>query len=169
LSKKVLGILALVLTAVVILACGEAATPATVVNGTVTAAPTPKPFEVGEHVKVGFWIVTINSVQTNTGDGEFNVPKGVYLVIDASFQNTDSQSHTISSLIQFTLSDSTGQKYDPAIVTLAGIHEPDGDVQPGKTTRGQTVYDVPKNLKAFEFTFEDPFSGSAATWNLTVK
>ena len=166
-SKKLLVILILVLTAAGILACGEAATPATTVNGTVTTAPTPKPFKVGEHVKVGFWVVTINSVKTNKGDGEFNVPKGIYLVIDASFQNTDSQSHTISSLIQFTLSDSTSQKYDTAIVTLTGIHEPDGDVQPGKTTRGQTVYDVPKNLHAFEFTFEEPFSSSAATWDLT--
>jgi hypothetical protein len=161
-------LLVLVLTAAGILACGEAATTATTVNGTVTAAPTPKPFNVGEHVKVGMWVVTINSVKTNKGDGEFNVPKGIYLVIDASFQNTDSQSHTISSLIQFTLADSTGQKYDTALVTLTGIHEPDGDVQPGKTTRGQTVYDVPKTLKAFEFTFEDPFSGSAATWDLTI-
>ncbi|HEY7347582.1 MAG TPA: DUF4352 domain-containing protein [Ktedonobacterales bacterium] len=167
-SKKFLGILALILTAGVILACGEAATPATVVNGTVTAAPTPKPFKVGEHVKVSYWVVTINSVKTNKGDGEFNVPKGVYLVIDASFQNTDSQSHTISSLLQFALSDSTGQKYDTEIVVLTGIHEPDGDVQPGKTTRGQTVYDVPKNLKAFEFTFEEPFSNAAATWDLTI-
>lgn len=153
---------------IVLVACGEASTPAAVVNGTPTAAPTPKPFKVGDHVKVGYWVVTINSVKTNKG-GEFDAPQGIYLIIDASYQNTDSQSHTISSLIQFTLQDTTGQKYDTAFTSLAGVTQPDGDVQPGKTTRGQTVYDVPKDQKAFEFTFEDPLSDNAAAiWDFNI-
>jgi major membrane immunogen (membrane-anchored lipoprotein) len=158
----------LISTWIVLIACSSSSdTPASVVNGTPTSAPTPKPFKVGDHVKVGFWVVTINSIKTSTGD-DFDQPKGIYLIIDASYQNTDNQSHTISSLIQFTLQDSTGQKYDTAIAALDGVTQPDGDVQPGKTTRGQTVYDVPKNIKSFEFTFEEPFSNSAAIWDLTL-
>lgn len=150
----------------VLIACGEAA-PAAQVTGSVTSAPTPKPFQIGDHVKVGFWVITVNSVKTSTGS-DFDKPKGTYLIIDASFQNTDNKSHTISSLIQFTLQDKTGQKYDTAITALSNVTPPDGDVQPGKTTRGQTVYDVPKDQKTFEFTFEEPFSNAAATWDLTI-
>ncbi len=162
------SLLVLVGAVLVLLACSSTSTPPTTVSGTVTSAPTPKPFKVGDHVKVGFWVVTINSVKTNKGD-QFDTPKGTYLIIDASFQNTDKESHTISSLIQFTFQDSTGQQYDTAITGLSGITPPDGDVQPGKTTRGQTVYDVPKDQKTFEFTFEDPLSDNAAAiWDLTI-
>lgn len=59
-------ILALALTAVVILACGEASTTAT--TGIVTSAPQVKHFKVGDHVKVDFWVVTVNSATTSAGD-----------------------------------------------------------------------------------------------------
>lgn len=156
------------LSLLVLLACGGGGTAATVVSGTPTVAPTAKPFTVGQAVKVGNWVITIHAVTESTGD-QFDVPTGVYLILDMSFQNTDSQSHSISSLLQFTLTDSTGQKYTVALTGLSGITAPDGDVQAGKSVRGQTVYDVPKTEKSFEFTFEDVISGNApATWDLTV-
>src|SRR5215472_1482263 len=124
--KKILSILALVLTAAVILACGEAASTATTVTGTVTSAPQAKHFKVGEHLKVGLWVVTLNSATTNAGD-EFDQPKnGQYLILDITLKNTDSASHAVSSLIQFQ--DSTGQKYDVQITSLSGVTPPDGDV-----------------------------------------
>ncbi len=168
-SKKVLIILALVLTAVLILACGEASTPATTVTGTVTSAPQAKHFKVGDHVKVGFWVVTINGATTSAGD-EFDQPKnGQYLILDITFQNTDSASHTVSSIIQFQFQDSTGQKYDDQITGLSGVTAPDGDVQAGSQTRGQVVYDVPTSQHAFTFTFTPGLGDStAAVWDISI-
>lgn len=168
-SKKVLSILALVLTAVGILACGEAATTATTVNGTVTSAPQAKRFKVGDQVKIGLWVVTINSATTSAGD-EFDQPKnGQYLILDITFKNTDSAAQTISSIIQFQFQDSTGQKYDDQITGLSGVTAPDGDVQAGSQTRGQVVYDVPTSQHAFTFTFTPDIGDStAAVWDISI-
>ena len=169
-NKKVLGILVLVLSAVVILACGEAATTApSTVTGTVTSAPQAKHFKVGDQVKVGSWIVTINSVKTSAGD-EFDQPKnGQYLILDLTFQNTDSATQTISSELQFQLQDSTGQKYDVQITGLQGVTPPDGDVQAGSKARGQVVYDVPKSEHTFTFTFTpDIGDTTAAVWDISI-
>ena len=169
-SKKVLGILALVLTAVVIMACGEAnTTPPATVTGTVTSAPQAKHFKVGDQVKVDSWIITINSATTSAGD-EFDQPKnGQYLILDITFKNTDSASHTVSSIIQFQFQDSTGQKYDDQITGLSGVTAPDGDVQAGSQARGQVVYDVPTSEHAFTFTFTPDLGDStAAVWDISI-
>ena len=168
-SKKVLSILALVLTTVVILACGEASTPATTVNGTVTSAPQAKHFKVGDQVKVGSWVVTINSATTSAGDDLDQPKNGQYLILDLTLKNTDSTTHTVSSLIQFQFQDSTGQKYDDQITGLSGVTAPDGDVQAGSQTRGQVVFDVPTSQHAFTFTFTPGIGDStAAVWDFSI-
>jgi hypothetical protein len=157
-------------------ACGGTATNSNTPTNTVasaTATPTPPPTPagntIGVPVHVGNWMVTINKVSTSTGD-QADVPHGIYLIIDASFQNTSSAGHSISSLIQFTLTDSTGQKYNPTIVGMPGIVVPDtNNVLPGKTVRGQTTYDVPTSQKSFEFVFTDVIAGGAsAAWDFSV-
>lgn len=168
-SKKVLSILALVLTAVGILACGEATTTATTVTSTVTSAPQTKHFKVGDQVKVGSWVVTINSAKTSAGDDLDQPKNGQYLILDITFQNTDSASHTVSSIIQFQFQDSTGQKYDDQITGLSGVTPPDGDVQAGSQARGQVVYDVPASEHAFTFTFKPGLGDStAAVWDISI-
>ncbi len=167
-SKKVLSILALVLTAVGILACGEASTTATTVTGTVTSAPQAKHFKVGDQVKVGYWVVTLNSVKTSAGDDLDQPKNGQFLILDITFKNTDSATHTISSIIQFQFQDSTGQKYDDQLTILQGVTPPDGDVQAGSQTRGQVVYDVPTSEHAFTFTFTPDIGDNAAVWDISI-
>jgi hypothetical protein len=153
-----------------LLACGEANTAApTVVTGTVTSAPQAKHFKVGDHVKVGSWVVTVNSVKTSAGD-EFDQPKnGQFLILDITFQNTSNAAQTVSSILQFQFQDSTGQKYDDQITALQGVTPPDGDVQAGSQTRGQVVYDVPKSEHTFTFTFTpDIGDTTAAVWDITI-
>ena len=174
--RRIIFILACLVSLALLAACG--ATPAATTNNnntpaavtaTPTLPPTPATNTVGTAVHVGNWIVTLNKVSTSTGD-QTDVPKGIYLIIDASFQNTSSAGHSISSLIQFTLTDSTSQKYNPTIVGMPGIVVPDtNNVLPGKTVRGQTVYDVPTSQKSFEWTFTDVIAGGAsAAWDFTV-
>ena len=158
-SKKILGILVLVVTAAGILACGGASTTATTVQGTVTSAPQAKHFKVGDQVKVGVWVVTVNSATTSAGDDLDQPKNGQYLILDITFKNTDSTTQTISSIIQFQFQDSTGQKYDDQITGLSGVTPPDGDVQAGSQTRGQVVYDVPTSQHAFPFTFTPDIDG----------
>jgi hypothetical protein len=43
------------------------------VTGAVTSAPQAKHFKVGDQVKMGYWMVTVNSATTSPGD-EFDWP-----------------------------------------------------------------------------------------------
>src|SRR5690242_19891834 len=114
-----------------ILACSSDTAAPQAVSGTVTSAPQPKHFKVGQQVKVDVWVITVNSVKKSAGD-DFDQPKnGQFLILDLTFKNTDSQSQALSSLIQFEFQDSTGQKYTEQITALQGVSAPDGDVQAG--------------------------------------
>jgi hypothetical protein len=153
-----------------LLACGgsSAADTGTQVNGTVTSAPPAQHFKVGDQVKIGTWVVTLNKVSTSKGD-DFDQPKGIYLILDLTFKNTSSAKQTLSSLISFTFQDGTGQKYDPQITGLSGVTPPDGDVQAGSQVRGQVVYDVSKDQHSFTFTFTPDLGGdAAATWDVSI-
>jgi hypothetical protein len=135
----------------------------------VTSAPQAKHFKVGDQVKVGYWVVTLNSAKTSVGDDLDQPKNGQFLILDITFKNTDSATHTISSIIQFQFQDSTGQKYDDQITALQGVTPPDGDVQAGGQTRGQVVYDVPKSEHAFTFTFTPDIGDStAAVWDISI-
>ncbi len=168
--RLVLAVIASGLAFLIILACSGSDTAAPqAVSGTVTSAPQPKHFKVGQQVKVDVWVITINSVKKSAGD-DFDKPKnGQYLILDMTFKNTDNQSQTLSSLIQFEFQDSSGQKYTEQITALQGVSAPDGDVQAGSQTRGQVVYDVPTKEHAFTFTFTPGLSGdNAATWDISL-
>lgn len=145
-----LAIAAGVLAAVVILGCGGAANAN---NGTTTSGSSSnssssaaKHFKVGDQVNVGnTWVVTVNSVKTSQGD-EFTQPKAgnTYVVVDVTLKNTSSQEQNVSSLLSFSLKDSTGQKYDETIIT--GATPPDGKVAAGDVLRGQIPYEVPSSM-----------------------
>jgi hypothetical protein len=153
------------------LACGDtgSSSPAVVTTATITTTAASH-FKVGQQVKVGTWVIILNKVTTSKGD-EFDKPKGVYVIVDVTIKNTDSQKHAISSLLDFKFQDSTGQQYDEALTALSGVKPPDGDVAANSQLRGQLVYDVPKTEHAFTFTFEDQAditNDTSAVWDVNI-
>lgn len=172
-GQRVAGALVLVVVVVVLIACGGSTdtNTGTVVTATVTAPAQAKHYQVGDQVKTGTWVVTINSVKTSKGDGQFNVPKnGEFVIVDISFKNLDTKSDTLSSILQYTFKDESGQEYDNTFVSLPGAdHSAEGDVAAGDLLRGQLVYDVAATLHKFTFTFKaDAFSTGGVTWDITV-
>lgn len=140
-----------------------------------TAAPTQPSSNTGGTHKIGDlvtldgWQITVNNVKTSSGD-EFNQPKpgDTFLLIDITAVNQTSQSQSFSSLLSFTLKDSTGQKYDETIDTNAPS-SPDGNVAAGGKIRGTIAYDVPQTQHTFELDFTpDITSADVATWSLTA-
>lgn len=160
---------------VALCACGASDTN----NATTTTAatsqpsqptPTPQPhFKVGQLVKVGdTWDVTINSVKTSTGT-EFDTPKpgNVFLLIDVSLKNISSQELTASSLLMFTLRDSTGQQYTETFTSFTT--SPEGKTPAGSPVRGTLPYEVPTSVHAFQLAFQaDPTVPGQAIWDLSV-
>jgi uncharacterized protein DUF4352 len=159
--------------ALVIIACGAASDTAsnsgTTTNGGTSSATKSQHFKVGQQVKVGdTYVVTVNSVKTDAGDDVFKPKDGnTFLIVDVSLKNVSSKEQDLSSLLQFTLKDSSGQKYDETIVSNATA--PDGKIEAGDVTKGQLAYEVPAAQKSFTLAFEaDIVSGGQTTWDLSV-
>jgi hypothetical protein len=91
-----------------------------------------------------------------------------YLVIDATFKNVASTEQDLSTLLQLSLKDSTGQKYDETVTTFAQ-QPPDGKVAAGDVVRGQVVYEVPSAQKSFTLAFEsDIVSSGQVIWDINL-
>lgn len=114
------------------------------------------------------WTVTVNSAKTSSGDSVFAPKSGnTYLVVDVTVKNTSTSNQTVSSLLLFSLKDSTGQQYDETITDIG--KSPDGTLAPGETLRGQIVYEVPISQRSFTLSFQADFGGTDLTeWAITV-
>lgn len=159
---------------------GAATTPGTTptINNTTptTVSSTPPTTtssgtgQIGQPIAVGGYTVTVNSAKTSTGDDIYHPKSGnTYLVIDVSVKNTSTASQDISSLLNFELQDSTGQKYQETFTDI-GTPPDQTSLQPGGIIRGQLVYEVPQSMHQYTFTFlADPFNnGATATWNINI-
>lgn len=155
-----------------IIACGSTSdnSGSLTTGGSSSAATTASHFKVGDQVKVGdTWVVTVNSAKLH-GATDIDQPKAgnTYLVLDITFKNTSSQEQNLSSLLQLSLKDSTGQKYDETIVSFVSS-SPDGKVAAGDLLRGQVVYEVPTSQKAFTLAFEADITSDGQTiWDINV-
>ncbi len=168
---SLLGVLALV-----IMACGgTSANSGTSVgaNGSSTqntgSSNSSKHFKVGDQVKVGdTFIVTINSFKTSKGD-DFDQPKSgnTFVIVDMTIKNISNEEQDISTDLQCTLKDSTGQKYDETI--LSNATDPGGKLAAGDIVKGQIPYEVSASQHDFTFAFEaDIVSGGQTIWDLHV-
>jgi hypothetical protein len=163
-----LGVLALV-----IMACGGSSANAGTSVGTSgnnsSSSNSSKHFKVGDQVKVGdTFIVTVNSFKTNPGDDIFKPKSGnKFVVVDVTLKNVGSSEQNISSLLQFTLKDATGQKYDETIIS--NVTPPDGKLAAGDIIKGQIAYEVAASQHDFTFAFEaDIISSGQTIWDLHV-
>ncbi len=163
-----LGVLALV-----IMACGGSSANAGTSVGTSgnnsSSSNSSKHFKVGDQVKVGdTFIATVNSFKTNPGDDIFKPKSGnKFVVVDVTLKNVGSTEQNISSLLQFTLKDATGQKYDETIIS--NVTPPDGKLAAGDIIKGQIAYEVAASQHDFTLAFEaDIISSGQTLWDLHV-
>lgn len=170
---RVLPLIALLLAVgAVIMACGSTTdnTGSLTTGSNSASTSTAKHFKVGQQVKVGnSWIVTINSAKTHAAT-DIDQPKAgdTYLVIDATFKNVSSAEQNLSTLLQVTLKDATGQSYDETITTFAN-QPPDGKIAAGSVSRGQMVYEVPTSQKSYTLAFEsDIVSSGQVIWDISI-
>lgn len=156
-----------------LLACGEASNNTGVAasnSGGNTPAPVAKHFKVGDTVQVGnTWKVVVNGIKTDPGS-DYDKPKdgNIFLEIDISMTNISNAEQNASSLLDWSFTDSTGQKYDSTVVSGAPS-APDGKVEAGQPLRGTLAYEVPTAQKAFVLAFApDITSGGQTIWDLSI-
>jgi Domain of unknown function (DUF4352) len=138
---------------------------------TPTAVPTTKHFNQTDAVQVGnIYDIEIISAKTSPGSG-YNTPQksgDVFLVFVVKVKNISSKEQAISSILNFTLLDTNGQKYNETIDIDAGATL-DGKVEPGSLLQGSIAYEVPATIKSFTLAFEsDLFAQGQVIWNVNV-
>jgi Domain of unknown function (DUF4352) len=173
--KRFIPILGIVLIVAALLACGESTNTGTKAGTGSTSSTQPavapaQHFKTGDVVKVGnIWQVTVNSVKTDTG-GQYSALKAgdVYLLVDVSMNNISTQEQNTSSLLDWTLKGTDGQKYNDSFFSGAPS-APDGKVEAGSPAKGTLVYEVPSSVKSFNLAFAPSvFTGGQTVWDISV-
>ena len=166
----ILGLL--VVIAGVIMACGSSSDNAgsTTSGSTSSSSSSAKHFKVGDQVKVGdTWVVTVNSAQKHAAT-DMDQPKSgdTYLVVNVTLKNVSTSEQNLSSLLQFSLKDASGQSYTETITTFAK-QPPDGKVEAGSVSSGDMVFEIPTAQKSYTLAFQsDVVSGGETIWDISL-
>jgi hypothetical protein len=114
-------------------------------------------FSIGETVEIGDIALTVNEVTRPSGD-ELNQPEEgkTFVVVDLTLENKGDEAEQVSSLMQMSLKDDTGQKYDIDLMAsvASGGTAPEGEISPGEKLRGQVGFQVPEDAAGLEFVFD---------------
>jgi hypothetical protein len=145
-------------------------TRATVVASTPTSGSTLN--GVKTPVRAGNdWIVTITSVRETTSSFVAPNAGSTYLEINMTFKNISPKTLTLVSLVQFTLVDASGHRYNETAADT-NIHvPPDGRVDAGQTLNAVFASEVPQKQHTFTLTFAyglSDNSGATVAWRFRV-
>lgn len=165
-------LVAQLLAAALILACGSAATDTGNAGAVATKGATPTAvvhshFKVGQVVTVSGWNITVNSVSETDGSatGDLAPPAGdVYLVVDVTQKNVSAQAQD-ANLFDWNVRDATGTKAQ--LGTLINAADISGTVESGAQTHGQLVFEVPTGQHSFTLEYAPLFT-LAAVWDISV-
>ncbi|HOJ49101.1 MAG TPA: DUF4352 domain-containing protein [Bacillota bacterium] len=117
-------------------------------------------YEIGDSVKAGNLIFTVNSTRTDAG-GDFIKPKDgyIYYIIDVTVENTGDKSESVSSLMMFKLFDSQGYNYTITIgpETQGSVN---GEISAGRKLRGELAFEIPKDATGLELQIDPTLFGS---------
>lgn len=180
-------LLALILIGIILISgCVGEKTYETPTNVTPKQKPQVKTFKIGETASNGKIAVIVNSIKfldvikyniTSEVMGEEYTytydykPKEGYkfLILDLTVENLQAdKTVTISSLIQFKVTDKDGYSYDVSFGTAYLDRKwSDGDLLPGQKRRGNVAFEVPKNAQGLKFEFLFEIGGTTAIFELT--
>ena len=121
-------------------------------------------FSMTETATVNDTKITINSVKKIASecsweyDGKcqsYNNPKNAFfLLIDLTIENTGSDELSVSSIMTFSLKDSSGEKGEYALLTNSISSQLDGSIMAGDLLKGQIAFDVKESDKYY-FYYQD--------------
>lgn len=118
------------------------------------AEPTHETYFIGDTVKMGDLVFTLNSARWDTGSEYMKPDPGVkWLVFDCTIENAGASPTTISSLLMFVLYDEESYSSDLTIFadTKGSL---DGELGPGRKMRGEIAFDVEEAHSQWEFIFQ---------------
>lgn len=118
----------------------------------------------GPSINNDTWIVTINSITSPTSYNGYTPSAGNhFLIVDASFTNTSSETQILGSGL-FVFQDSNGQQYSEDQASNPGQTF---TVDPNQNIETQTAYVVPDSECNFTLTFVGNSNGDGLQWTVT--
>jgi len=118
------------------------------------AEPAHETYFMGDTVKMGDLIFTLNSARWDKGS-EFMKPDPgeKWLVFDCTIENASASATTISSFLMFVLYDE--ENYSSDLTLFADTKGSlDGELGPGRKMRGEIAFDVEEAHSQWEFIFQ---------------
>jgi hypothetical protein len=145
--------------------CGETTRPEKVTaenkaDFATESTKTPEVYAVGDSVKMGGLVFTVNGTSTSTGSEFFRPDNGnIYFIVDCTIENSSNEAVHLSSLLMFSLVDAEGYNYNITIgpETKGSL---DGELAPGRKMRGELAFEVPAQANSLELIFEPNVFGS---------
>lgn len=152
----------------------ESTTPASPVAPVVSEPskekPRPEIFSVGDTVKMGKFIMTLNSVRWDEGNQFAKPDEGTrWLVANITLNNESEEPTAVSSLMMFSLIDDEHYSCDWAVFasTKGSV---DGELGPSRSMRGEIAWEVDDGGSAWELVFEpDLFGSGQAVFKINQK
>ena len=144
----------------VLTGCYVEETPQKVDNTTDTTQAKTETYKIGDAVKIGNLVFTVNSIRTSEGNDFIKPDEGkIYYLVDVTVENTGDKSETVSSLMMFKLFDSQGYNYTITIgpETQGSV---DGEISAGKKLRGELAFEIPKDATGLELQIDPTLFGS---------
>ncbi len=123
---------------------------------------------VGETDNTSGLDVTLLTVETPFQLGQFESEPEAgqrYIGVELSVTNTTDEDQVLSTLVNTELKDSTGQRFN---VALVGLERPqiDGTVLPGDTLRGWAVFEVPNESTGLQLIVRGSLTASGVRFDL---
>jgi len=114
-------------------------------------------FEVGDIVNIGDSVLVVLGWEEIAGD-DFSKPDegNRFIAVELLLVNRSDRAASISSLLQLSLKDSTGQNYKPDLMasSATGSGQIDGELSPGERVRSKVGYQVPLDAQNLQFVFD---------------
>ncbi|MFN7037476.1 MAG: DUF4352 domain-containing protein, partial [Bellilinea sp.] len=169
---------ALAVLLLVSLACGSSANPTLVATSAPTveaesqqqeqptqapASVTQQNYKVGDVVSIGDYVLVVLGWE-NVQPSDFSKPDAgkKFVAVELLIVNNSESAKSVSSLLQMSLKDKTGQKYDVDFTasTAIGGASIDGELTPGEKVRGKVGFQVAENTRDLQFVFDADVFGS---------
>lgn len=174
-TQKWIPVVALAVLLLVSLACGGSTSPALVatsvppaVSGseptaTQAAPASPQTYNVGDVVTIGDHALVVVGWEVVPGD-DFNKPEAgkKFIAVDLLIINKSQSAMSFSTLLQMSLKDDTGQKYDVDFMASSAAKggSIDGELAPGERVRGKVGFQIPENAQGLQFVFDADVFGT---------
>lgn len=162
-NKKAGPVLYIILGVLVLLLC---CVGFLIVRNSSSPPASTQHYHIGYAVNAPPWTVLIDSATTTQQGYVSPSPGETYLIVSIELTNASSTLQNTSSLVQWSLYDLGGTRYNEAIG--AKVQTPEGAVAAGATIRGQIAYEVPANLHQFTLNFEPSSGADLIMWDITV-